>query len=85
MACPLPIGTVPKEDCAAIAADFGAMTVQGALPLAAAGQHAEPKLEAIRRGGRAGAIASRTGGSSSASATPSAPWRCPSTTPRTRR
>jgi hypothetical protein len=48
MACPLPIGTVPKEDCAAIAADFGAMTVQGALPLAAAGQHAEPKVEAIR-------------------------------------
>lgn len=46
--CPAPIGTIPKEDCADIADDFGALTVQGALPLAGAGQHAEQRLEAVR-------------------------------------
>jgi hypothetical protein len=47
MACPAPIGPVPKEDCATIAADFGAFSVQGALPLAGTGKGADPKLEAI--------------------------------------
>ncbi len=48
MTCPAPIGTVPKEDCGAIATDFGSLTVQGALPLAGAGKDAEQRLEAIR-------------------------------------
>jgi hypothetical protein len=48
MSCPAPIGVVPKEDCAAIAADFGALSVQGSLPLAGSGKYAEQRLEAIR-------------------------------------
>src|SRR6185312_15090990 len=48
MACPAPIGTIPREDCAAIAADFGQLDVQGAIPLASAGKHGEPRVEAIR-------------------------------------
>jgi hypothetical protein len=48
LSCPAPIGVVPKEDCAAIAADFGAFSVQGALPLAGTGKDADAKLQAIR-------------------------------------
>ncbi|MFT3770953.1 MAG: hypothetical protein QM820_36505 [Minicystis sp.] len=48
MTCPPPIGTVPKEDCAEIADDFGALDVSGALPLASQGKSAEPRIEAIR-------------------------------------
>ncbi len=48
MSCPAPIGAVPREDCADIADDFGALTVQGALPLAGAGRFAEQRQEAIR-------------------------------------
>jgi len=48
MTCPAPIGTVPKEDCADIADDFGSFTVQGALSLATAGKESQPRLEAIR-------------------------------------
>lgn len=48
MSCPAPIGPVPKEDCATIASDFGALTVQGALPLAGSGKYADQRLEAIR-------------------------------------
>jgi len=48
MSCPPPIGVVPKEDCTDIADDYGALTVQGALPLAGSGKSGEPRLEAIR-------------------------------------
>jgi hypothetical protein len=48
MTCPAPIGTVPKEDCAEIADDFGALDVSGSLPLASQGKGAEPRIEAIR-------------------------------------
>jgi hypothetical protein len=48
MTCPAPIGTVPKEDCAEIADDFGALTVEGALKVTGAGKEAEQKAEAIR-------------------------------------
>lgn len=48
MTCPAPIGTVPKEDCAEIADDFGALDVAGALPLASQGKSAEPRIDAIR-------------------------------------
>ena len=48
MTCPAPIGTVPREDCADIADDFGALTVQGAVPLAGSGKYAEQRVEAIR-------------------------------------
>src|SRR6185437_32865 len=48
MHCPAPIGMVPKEDCDAIADDFGAFTVQGALPHAGSGKSAEPRVDAIR-------------------------------------
>jgi hypothetical protein len=48
MSCPAPIGLVPKEDCAAIAADFGALTVEGALPRAGSGKYAAQRQEAIR-------------------------------------
>lgn len=47
MTCPPPIGTIPKEDCAAVAGDFGALDVSGALPLAKQGKGAEPRVEAI--------------------------------------
>jgi len=48
MTCPAPVGVVPKEDCADIADDFGALSVEGALPLAGAGRYAEQRLAAIR-------------------------------------
>lgn len=48
MTCPAPIGTIPKEDCAAIAADFGALNVEKALLLAASGKNSEQRLAAVR-------------------------------------
>ena len=48
MTCPAPIGVVPKEDCNEIAEDFGALDVNGALPLASQGKGAEPRIAAIR-------------------------------------
>jgi hypothetical protein len=48
MTCPPPIGAVPKEDCAEIADDFGALDVSGSMPLATQGKAAEPRVEAIR-------------------------------------
>ncbi len=47
MTCAPPIGTIPKEDCAEIADDFGALTVQDALRVAGSGKSAEARLEAI--------------------------------------
>jgi hypothetical protein len=47
MTCPAPIGVVPKEDCGAIAADFGSLRVDGALAHAGTGKEADAKLEAI--------------------------------------
>jgi hypothetical protein len=48
MTCPAPIGTVPKEDCADVADDFGALNVQDALARVGAGKFSEPRVEAIR-------------------------------------
>ena len=48
MPCPPPMGPIPKEDCAEIADDFGALQVGGALQLAGTRKGVEPRLEAIR-------------------------------------
>ncbi|APR78312.1 Hypothetical protein A7982_03659 [Minicystis rosea] len=48
MTCPPPIGVVPKEDCHEISEDFGALDVNGALPLASQGKGAEPRIAAIK-------------------------------------
>jgi hypothetical protein len=47
MPCPPPMGSIPKEDCAEIADDFGALQVGGALQLAGTRKGVEPRLEAI--------------------------------------
>jgi hypothetical protein len=46
--CPPPMGPLPKEDCAEIADDFGALQVGGALQIAGTRKGVEPRLEAIR-------------------------------------
>jgi hypothetical protein len=46
--CPAPIGSVPREDCTAIADDFGALSVAESLKLAGSGRDAELRIEAIR-------------------------------------
>ena len=46
--CPAPIGKVPREDCAAVADDFGALSVADSLKLAGSGRDADARIEAIR-------------------------------------
>ncbi len=46
--CPEPIGSVPREDCAEVADDFGALSVAEALKLAGNGRDADARIEAIR-------------------------------------
>lgn len=46
--CPAPIGSVPREDCTAVADDFGALSVAGSLKLAGSGRDADARIEAIR-------------------------------------
>ncbi len=48
IACPPPMGPIPKEDCAEIADDFGALQVGGSLKIAGTRKGAEPKIEAIK-------------------------------------
>lgn len=48
LACPEPIGSVPREDCSAVADDFGALSVAESLKLAGVGRDADARLEAIR-------------------------------------
>ena len=48
LACPDPIGSVPREDCSAVADDFGALSVAESLKLAGVGRDADARLEAIR-------------------------------------
>lgn len=46
--CPAPIGRVPREDCSAVADDFGALSVAESLKLAGSGRDADARIEAIR-------------------------------------
>jgi hypothetical protein len=46
--CPAPIGSVPREDCSAVADDFGALSVAESLKLAGSGRDADARIEAIR-------------------------------------
>jgi hypothetical protein len=46
--CPEPIGRVPREDCSAVADDFGALSVSESLKLAGSGRDADARIEAIR-------------------------------------
>jgi hypothetical protein len=48
LACPDPIGSVPREDCSAVADDFGALSVAESLKLAGSGRDADARIEAIR-------------------------------------
>ena len=48
LACPEPIGSVPREDCSAVADEFGALSVAESLKLAGTGRDADARLEAIR-------------------------------------
>ncbi|MEP7122427.1 MAG: hypothetical protein ABJE95_16015 [Byssovorax sp.] len=48
LACPEPIGSVPREDCSAVADDFGALSVAESLKLAGSGRDADARIEAIR-------------------------------------
>jgi hypothetical protein len=51
VSCPDPIGDIPRESCAEIADDFGALSVEGALKLAGSSKGAEQRIEAIRAAG----------------------------------
>jgi hypothetical protein len=46
--CPAPIGSVPREDCTAVADDFGALSVAESLKLSGSGRDADARIEAIR-------------------------------------
>ena len=46
--CKAPIGKVPREDCTAIADDFGSFSTSGALQHAGTGRGAEVRVEAIK-------------------------------------
>lgn len=46
--CPAPIGSVPREDCTAVADDFGALSVAESLKLTGSGRDADARIEAIR-------------------------------------
>ena len=48
LACPEPIGSIPREDCSAVADDFGALSVAESLKLAGSGRDADARIEAIR-------------------------------------
>ena len=48
LACPEPLGSIPREDCSAVADEFGALSVAESLKLAGTGRDADARLEAIR-------------------------------------
>ena len=48
LACPPPIGAAPREDCAEVAEEFGALTLQGAQKLAGSGRDADARRLAIK-------------------------------------
>jgi len=51
ISCPSPIGTIPRENCADIAEDFGALSVDGAMKIATTSKGSEERIEAIRAAG----------------------------------
>lgn len=51
ISCPAPIGTIPRENCADIAEDFGALSVDGALRIASSSKGSEERIEAIHAAG----------------------------------
>jgi len=48
IACPAPIGPIPREDCAAVAQEFDSLTVTGALERAGGDATGAMRTEAIR-------------------------------------
>lgn len=51
ISCPAPIGTIPRENCADISEDFGALSVEGALKIATTSKGSEERVEAIHAAG----------------------------------
>lgn len=51
ISCPAPIGTIAREDCADVSADFGALNVEGALKTASSSKGADERIEAIHAAG----------------------------------
>jgi len=51
ISCAAPIGTIPRENCNDISADFGALSVDGALRIASSSKGSDERIEAIRAAG----------------------------------
>jgi len=51
VSCPAPIGTIARENCADVSADFGALNVEGALKTAGTSKGADERIEAIKGAG----------------------------------
>lgn len=51
VSCPAPIGTIARENCADVSADFGALNVDGALKTAGSSKGADERIEAIKAAG----------------------------------
>lgn len=51
VSCPAPIGTIARENCADVSADFGALNVDGALKTAGSSKGSEERIEAIKAAG----------------------------------
>lgn len=51
VSCPAPIGTIARENCADVSADFGALNVEGALKTASSSKGADERIEAIHAAG----------------------------------
>jgi hypothetical protein len=51
ISCPAPIDTIVRENCTAIADDFGALSFRGALQVAGSSRGSEQRIDAIQQAG----------------------------------